>query len=394
MLILALVLILTQREQGPRADLRNGRVYIQDNLWSTGRAQYAVWVAPDGTPYAGVRRAGAGTWRTVNLGRLRGNPLAAPTGDNEHNVYAIAADAGGDIHVAGNMLVAPLRYVRADGPRLRRWRTSPAPARTDANTYPAFTALPDGRLLFWRRTGTFGSGGGIALDALAPNASAWRPRGTLITGGRRETPYLHHIAVDPRSGVIHLLFEWRADPDVRSTNDVSYARSADGGRTWTTSRGTRLRLPMTHQRAENVIDTVPRGSGLVNSGGLTVDAHGRPHGALIFRRPGGGEVVDHVWLEGASWRRERLDKVDLEGRPQLAGTRDGRVWLIGRRGGWLRANDVTTGRKRLSPRRITRVPRGWEPSYDSQALARKGTVEMLIPQGSRPHVVVARLSGD
>jgi hypothetical protein len=33
-----------------QVDLRNGRVFTHDNLWTHGDEQYAVWTAPDGTP--------------------------------------------------------------------------------------------------------------------------------------------------------------------------------------------------------------------------------------------------------------------------------------------------------------------------------------------------------
>lgn len=374
------------------ADLRNGKVFIQDNLWSTAAHQYAVWVAPDGTPYAGRRRRASDEWKIENLAELRGNPLVAPTAGDEHNAYAIAVDADGGVHVVGNMHGDPLRYVRSAAGGFGTWETRPAPAVDGDVTYPAFTALPDGTLLFWCRVGEAGRGR-IVLNALDPGASVWRRVGTLLDGRPSgENPYLNHIAIDPRSGVIHLLFEWRSGGDVMTTNDVGYARSTDGGRTWETSDGTPLRLPITHASAETVIDTRPTGSGLENQGGLTVDARGRPHGVVVFDLPGGGQVVEHVWLDHGTWHREQLTDLGLDGRPQLAGTRDGRVWLLGVRGNELVAIDVTPGRERAPPQVLAPVPVGWEVNYDSQALARHGAVEMLIPEGERPHVVEARLT--
>jgi hypothetical protein len=41
---------------------------------------------------------------------------------------------------------------------------------------------------------------------------------------------------------------------------------------------------------------------------------------------------------------------------------------------------------------LAKVPVGWEAAYDSQALARSGRLEMLIPDGSAPHVVTADLA--
>ena len=207
-----------------------------------------------------------------------------------------------------------------------------------------------------------------------------------------EFPYLHHIAVDPRSGVIHLLFVWRAGPEAVTNSDLGYARSRDGGHSWETSTGAPLRLPITHASAETVIDTVPAGSGLLHRGGLTVDVRGRPHGVVSFKRAGTGMAFEHLWLDQGSWRREQLDDLGFDGRPQIVGMPDGRVWLLGARGGTVEAVDVSVDRERLDAREVARVPLGWEVALDSQALARSGRVEMLIPQGDQPHVVEAELA--
>jgi hypothetical protein len=152
-----------------------------------------------------------------------------------------------------------------------------------------------------------------------------------------------------------------------------------------------LPKPITPASAETVINTAPRGSGLINGGGLTVDAQGRPHGLVVFHVPGSPPSLEHIWLQGGDWRREQLSGLDLEGRPQLAGTPDGRVWLLGVHGETLEAIDITPDRDRLSAREIAEVPAGWEVNYDSQALARFGLVEMLIPERAQPRVIVAPL---
>jgi hypothetical protein len=392
-LLVVLVAVGLRSEGQPEVDLRNGRVFIQDNLWSTGTHQYAAWVGTDGTPYAGRRRRDGRAWKVVNLAGLPGNPLAAPTIDNEHAVYVVGVDAEGGVHIAGNMAVDPLRYVRSAAD-LERWSPRPAPRAGDQVTYPAFTGLPDGTLLFWHQQGVVLRHGAIVLDVLSPGASSWRSLGAVLDGAPSgETPYLNHIATDPRSGAIHLMFEWRDDPEVESTNDIGYARSTDGGRTWQASDGSRLQLPITHASADTITDTPPSGSGLVNQGGLTVDAGGRPHGIVVFDRPAGARAWLHLWLDDGSWHREWLTDLNLAGRPQLAGTPDGRVWLLGVRGTSVQAIDVTPDREPAPSQELARVPVGWEVSYDSQALARYGVVEMLIPDGSRPHVVEAPLTG-
>jgi len=394
LIFVVIVIVVALRAPGsgsaPAADLHNGQAFIQDNLWSTARYQYAVWVADDGAPHVGRRRRGEDRWLIRDLVTLPHDPLAAPTRDDLHNVYAIAV-ADGYVHVAGNMHDDRLRYVRGRAARLDRWTASPTPARGESVTYPVFTRLLDGTLFFWRREGMSGDGA-VQLDALPPGVSRWRPRGVVLDGRpSKESPYLHHIAVDPRSGTVHLMFEWRATGSVQTNSDVGYARSSDGGSTWETSSGAPLPEPITHARAETVIDTAPRGSGLINTGGLTVDRRGNPHGVVVFDLPGGRRSLEHVWLDGRTWRREKLDGGLVDGRPQLAGTPDGRVWLLGARGSMLTAFDVSPDRPRRDPVAIARVPLHWEANYDSEALARHGTVEMLIPDDD-PHVVIADLA--
>jgi hypothetical protein len=374
---------------GPPPDLRNGRVFIQDNLWTANGRQYAVWVAPDGTPYAGVRDRD-GRWKAVDLGRLKGNPLAAPTADDDHNVYAIGVDADGGVHVAGNMHGDPLRFVNADG-ELGDWGRGALPRPGDDVTYPALAALPDGALLFFRREGSPLTGGEIELDVLRPGEEAWQSLGTILDGRPTgDSPYIHHVAINPRTGAIHLLFEWRSGETFTANQDVQYMRSVDGGRSWQRSDGEALPSPVTRQTAETVIATPP-GSGLLNGGGLTVDAAGAPHGSVSFTRPTGDSAVEHVWLTDEGWQRVEVDGADLDGRSQVAGTPDGRVWLLGVRGVTLVAIDISPDRDPAETREIARVPAGWEPNFDSQALAERGVVQMLIPRGREPYVVTADL---
>jgi hypothetical protein len=390
--VVLIVIGLTGEEPDPatQPDVRNGRSFIQDNLWTANGRQYAVWVGHDGTVYAGSHRVGSDAWKTENLSRLEGDPLASPTAEDNHAVYAIGVDAEHDLHIAGNMHNDPLRYVRDSAGNLQGWTTAPSPAGGESVTYPAFVALPEGTLLFFRREGIAGFGA-LVLDALPPGARSWHSRGVVLDGRPTgESPYIHRVAVDPRTGVIHLLFEWRS-ADAQTNSDVSYASSADGGRTWETSAGTQLPKPITHMSSETVIDTIPAGSGLLNSGGLAVDRAGRPHGIVTFTR-GGAEYFEHVWFDHGAWQHETLDDLDLAGRPQVAGTSDGRVWLLGVRDSNVVAVDITPGRQHLPTREIAEVPVGWEVNYDSQALARRDVVQMLIPRGDDPRVVEADLS--
>jgi hypothetical protein len=384
--VAAVVVAVRQPSDTPSVDLRNGRIFIQDNLWTADDAQYAVWVRPDGTPMVGRRPHGADQWETADLDDIAGNPLAAPTVDDEHRVYALGVDSVGHIHVVGNMHSTPLRYVRSTAPGdVTTWARDTMAGPTTRVTYPRFVSLPDGTLLFVRREGEAGDAV-VLLDELLPGERTWRHVGTILDGQGNESPYLHRIAVDPRSGSLHLMFEWRtAGPD--TTADVSYARSDDGGRTWVTSEGRELSLPMTRDDAEVVLETEPIGSGLVNQGGLDLDGNGNPHGAVLFAHGGERRIV-YLWRDGDRWQRRELDGSLIDGRPSVAVTRDGRRWLLGSRHGELVAVDIS-GQSAGERVRWGAVPAGWEVSYDSRLLADTGRLETLVPNGDRPDVLVA-----
>lgn len=383
LVVSVVVAVVSVPDDGPDADLRNGRVFIQDNLVTDGARQYAVWVAPDGTPYAGARDLDRDDWRLTNLAEIPGNPLGTPTGDDLHHVYVLGVDVRGHVHVAGNMHGDDLRYVRTTAPHdIDEWEAASLDGPSDRITYPRFVRLPDGTLLFVRRHGVAGSGA-THVDRL-DRSGGWRHDGALLDGtSTDESPYLHEIAVDHERNVVHLLFEWRTGTPAVETNDVAYARSRDGGRSWETSTGARLPTPITHQSSEVVLDTPPAGSGLQNQGGLAVDAHGRPHGVVVFDPPGPDRSIEHLWHSGTGWRRDRLDGRLLDGRPAVAAPPDGSVWMVGARGGALRAIEITPGGgDRVHG--LGRVPPRWEVSFDGRALADRGDLQLLVPDGTQP----------
>ena len=366
-------------------DLRNGRAFIQDNLWSTDAEQYAVWVDGSGNPILGIREA-AGSWRRTDLAAIEGNPLDAPTDDDSHNVYVVAVDSMGNVHVAGNMQSDPLRYIRTREPgSLDSWIEPPIGGANESVTYPAFVGLPDGTLLFLRREGRRGVGG-ILADRLAPGADDWEHLGTLIDGRPSgEGPYLQHASVDPADGSLHLGWLWRKGVGTVGNNDVSYMRSDDGGTTWRTSGGTALALPVTHESAEVVFDTPDRGSGLLNHGGMVIDGEGRPH--IVYS---GRDQLLHLWFDGQQWH-------DAEPIPAFKGSRaaaarapDGSVWAVAARGARLVAVQIhpEVGSEVDS----ATVSRRWEPTYDSQAMQRDDRLEVLLVPSSGDEPTVESLA--
>ena len=169
----------------------NGESFIQDNLWTIRDEQFAVWVGPNGTPFAGMHRLCSSEWQRVNLGALPGNPLGAPTGSDTHNDFVIAVDSLGFVHIVGNMHSIPLRYIRSTDPWEipLNWETGSDAwsARADSVTDPQFTRLPDGTRRFWYCEGHLGQAAQELLDWLPPAENAWRSMGTILDGGSYAT---------------------------------------------------------------------------------------------------------------------------------------------------------------------------------------------------------------
>jgi BNR repeat-containing family member len=368
----------------------NSAAFVNDNLWSEGDRQFAVWVDGRGSPVLGRRQGTAENWETVDLGPLPGNPLGAPTARDAHRTYVVAVDRVGFVHVAGNMHGDPLRYVRSERPfDIGSWvRPGMVGPDEQSVTYPAFARVPGGDLLFFYRDGVAGHGD-VLLNRLDPSTGTWRRVGTLLDGrSSGESPYLQRVAVDHERGTVHLIFLWRSDNDADTNRDVSYLRSTDGGTTWEASDGSPSPLPVTHRTAEVVAPTTPRSLVLVNQGALAVDAGGRPH--AVFRvREGGSASALHVWHDGSRWRAEPLSGLRrVVGRPALVG--DGReplllLWAERRddhqldlRGAGVDGQQTSGG---FSLGRLG-VPR-WEPTFDGAAAA-QGRLGMLLPLRRSP----------
>lgn len=372
----------------------NWAVHVQANLWTADGFQYAIWVTPDGAPVVGRRSVDdppmhhdAGGWDTFDLSTVPGNPLAAPTVADPHRVYAVAVDAAGHVHVAGNMHSSRLRYLRSTRPHdITAWQDAGmVDVDEDAVSYPTFVAGPERALLFFYRDGS-SRGGDLVLNTLPADGGTWQRTGVVLAGRKvHAAPYPQHIHVDER-GRLHLLHVWRVAAGAEGNRFISYIVSPDGGDSWETVEGRALPTPVGIDPAAVAV-TVPDDIVVVNQGGAATDADGRPAGAFLTRAPSG--APGPLWLlrhDGTHWQ---VDEVAGSGR---AG---GRPALIGHDRGLLlvwpadgadastvvHAAEVGRGR-RGGPRALLRLPvADWEPVYDRQVVA-DGRLQLVVPVGS------------
>jgi hypothetical protein len=374
----------------------NWVTYVHSNLWTAAGTQYAVWTDPDGAPLVGSRpdpaadgAVGETAWETFDLSAVAGNPLAAPTVADAHRVYAIAVDAHGYVHVAGNMHSSGLRYVRSARPhRIDAWvDAGMVGADEDAITYPTFVTAGDGSLLFFYRDG--GSDGAdlilntLPADAAIGDGGGWDRVGVVLAGRDvGAAPYPQHITVDER-GRIHLLHVWRVGPGAASNRYISYVASDDDGASWRTVDGQPLSAPVGVDPAAVAV-TIPEDVVVVNQGGAAVDGDGNPYGAFRVREPDGAPRP--LWLvghDGTSWQVEPVAGTgSSSGRATLLSDA-GRLLLVWPTNGPERSTtvmvtdvtDVGTARSRA----LLHAPvADFEPVHDRQA-ASDGLLRLLVP---------------
>ena len=366
----------------------NGTSFTQ-NLWTDGDVQYAVWVDDERHPIIGARSLD-GTWATFDLADVPGNPLASPIALDNHNVLAVATDPAGHIHVSGNMHSDELRYVRSvRSGDITAW-TAPGMvgAQETSVTYPQFVLADDELLFFFRLGGA--SSSRTNVNAYDHHSQTWERRAYLINGkATGEATYLNRVGVG-NDGTIHVMMMWRHHGPT-TNNDISYARSVDGARTWTDSQGNPYTLPITHPAVEIVVNTPDKSSGLLNASGLAVDGEGNPHGAFLMDDHRGVTQVYHVYHDGRVWHWKSLTNLVLDlnlnayaaeryvSRPSVFF--DGSsVWVLYWAGDGdkpLRAINVTTGAE------VVVLGGGfgdWEPTYDPHAPA--GELAMLVSEVS------------
>ncbi|MFT3781869.1 MAG: BNR-4 repeat-containing protein [Nibricoccus sp.] len=237
-------------------------------LFTQSRTQYAAYYDAEGYMVLAKRALGADTWETKRT-LHKGNVADA------HNSISLVVDGAGFLHVSWDHHGNALNYARSIAPG--SLELGPKQAMTGDRegkvTYPQFFRLPNGDLLFLYRDGASGRGS-LVLNRYDTAAGKWiSVQSNLIDGEGKRSPYWA-MTVDSK-GSLHLAWNWRESPDVASNHDLCYARSSDGGVTWTKSDGAALQLPITESTAERILQ-ISQGSNLMNPPSIVTDREGRP----------------------------------------------------------------------------------------------------------------------
>jgi rhamnogalacturonyl hydrolase YesR len=272
---------------------------LQNTLFTEGNTQYAAFYASDATLVLARRTLGQDKWETVRT-PYRGNVTDA------HNTIAMAIDGDGYLHLAWDHHANALKYARSVAPGSLELGPPQAMTalREDSVTYPLFHRLPGGDLLFLYRDGRSGRGN-LVLNRYTTNTRTWSQIHSNLIDGEDQRSAYPSVFVD-RKGVLHLAWNWRDSADVATNHDLCYAKSADGGVTWTTTGGAPLTIPLKASNAEYAL-RIPTGRSLMNPPALSVDSAGRPLIANYWK-PDGSDVPQYHLLrhDGQEWRVQQV----------------------------------------------------------------------------------------
>lgn len=265
-------------------------------LVSHGEFQFVGFYDDDGRLMLGRREHGTDAWETVPTG------YRADVAD-AHNTVSLGVDGDGYLHVAWNHHNVPLHYVRSVAPHSLELGEREAMLGADESrvTYPQFFPLPEGDLLFLYRDGGSGDGS-LVLNRYDRRERNWRRVQDRLIDGEGERSAYWDLTVDV-SGTLHLAWNWRETPDVASNHDLAYARSSDGGQSWTRSDGSAYVMPITASTAEYAL-RISQGSNLMNPPAVAADASGQPYIANYWSSQEGVVPRFHIVLHDgdAGWR--------------------------------------------------------------------------------------------
>lgn len=277
----------------------NTVVFRKNSLTSDGKYQYAAFYNEEGKVVLAKRRLGTARWDT-RVTQYVGDVADA------HKSISIAVDRSSFLHVVWNQHNSRLQYCRSRYPRSLELSAEMAMIGDKENsvTYPEFHNLPHGDLLFLYRDGSSGKGN-LVINRYDAGKRKWlRVQDGLIDGEGSRSAYWQ--ATVDQLGTIHLSWVWRETSDVWTNHDLCYAKSTDGGLTWTKSFGEKYQLPITALSAEYAI-RIPEGSDLINQTSMSTDAYGQPYIATYWRTE--GTTVPQlrlVYSDGRGWRMSQI----------------------------------------------------------------------------------------
>ncbi len=278
----------------------NTVIFRKNSLSSNDSVQFIAYYDPNGFLVLGKRKLTSNQWE-INTTQYRGNVRDA------HNSASIELDRDGYLHVSWDHHNNELRYARSITPGSLELteKIEMMGSLENVVSYPEFHKSTIGDLYFFYRDGGSGNGN-LVINKYKADTQIWERIQTNLIDGEGQRNAYWQAAID-QDGTIHISWVWRESPDVASNNDLCYAKSTNGGKTWMNSKGDTYTLPITKSSAE-VIQTIPQNSELINQTSMTTDKKGNPF-IVSYWKPQGSVIPQFqiVYLSKNKWHHEDLE---------------------------------------------------------------------------------------
>jgi hypothetical protein len=309
--------------------------HVEFDLYTTDSYIYAVYFNHEKQMTIAQRHQAESTWKRYAIPSAQNSPppYDTPTtstllGWDSHNFVVVAVDREGYIHVSGNMHCNALTYFRSQKPHAIE-TLEQIPTMIGQNekqcTYPRFLKNNQGDLIFHYRDGISGSGNEI-FNRYDENTQQWeRMLETNFTDGQGER---NAYMIGPLKGpddYFHLCWGWRETGDASTSHDMSYARSRDLLQ-WESIHGTPIQLPITSERTELIVDPIPQGGGLLNTGKIGFDTKKQVVLSYMkYDKHGNNQIYNARW-EGDQWKVYQLTNWEHRWEIKGCGTLDCEVF--------------------------------------------------------------------
>jgi hypothetical protein len=383
---------LTEVDSGWAGNSINTVIFRKNSLVTHKGIQYISFYDKQQYLVLGKRRSGDKQWQ-IKRTMYKGNITDA------HNSISIMVDGDGYLHIAWDHHNNQLNYCKSVSPgSLELTDKLPMTGLNEQNlSYPEFYKLPNGNLLFFYRNGESGKGN-LVLNQYDIKTKQWTQLHTNLIDGEGKRNAYWQACVDSK-GIIHLSWVWRESPDVASNHDMCYARSPDGGKTWSTSGGKKYQLPITAVTAEYAC-IIPQKSELINQTSMYADASGIPYIVSYWREQDDSVPQYHlIYKKNDQWLIKNLafrkTPFSLSGagtkripisRPQIIAWRSGKLLLVavifrdaerGNKVSVAVCNNMEKEKWRIID--LSNESSGsWEPTYDTELWKEKGVLNLFV----------------